>query len=256
MLTLPFSFNNITLFLHIISGFTALFSGGGAILLTTKGGIQHKRMGRIYVYTMAFVSLSSLLLYILDPTTTRQFLSLVAVFSFYFVFTGFRVIIIRNKMKQKQLAKNKLNERNGVNRTLFNLWDQAAVIGMLGSGIGLLLMGVNQLVINQDRFGIVIIVFGSIATVFGVQDSKILLRNYNNYNNIESNLNSPDPIHQHLVRMSAGYIATVTAFSTVNFTFLPLVLRWLWPTLIGAPAISITAKKLKKQRKEKEEKNI
>lgn len=38
--------------------------------------------------------------------------------------------------------------------------------------------------------------------------------------------------------MGAGYIATVTAFSTVNFLFLPLVARWLWPTVVGLPAIA------------------
>jgi hypothetical protein len=37
--------------------------------------------------------------------------------------------------------------------------------------------------------------------------------------------------------MLGSYIAVVTAFSVVNFTSLPPVLRWLWPTLIGTPLI-------------------
>jgi hypothetical protein len=39
--------------------------------------------------------------------------------------------------------------------------------------------------------------------------------------------------------MLASYIAVLTAFSVVNFTFLPLTAKWLWPTTIGTPAIFI-----------------
>ena len=44
-------------------------------------------------------------------------------------------------------------------------------------------------------------------------------------------------VGQHVVRMGTGYIATVSAFSAVNFLFLPPVLRWLWPTLLGTPLL-------------------
>ena len=33
--------------------------------------------------------------------------------------------------------------------------------------------------------------------------------------------------------MLTSYVAAVTAFSAVKFTFLPTTVRWLWPTLIG-----------------------
>jgi hypothetical protein len=39
--------------------------------------------------------------------------------------------------------------------------------------------------------------------------------------------------------MLAAYIATVTAFSAVNFTFLhPIWVRWLWPTVAGTVLIT------------------
>jgi len=31
----------------------------------------------------------------------------------------------------------------------------------------------------------------------------------------------------------------VSAFSVVNFTFLPTAVRWLWPTAIGVPMITL-----------------
>jgi hypothetical protein len=37
--------------------------------------------------------------------------------------------------------------------------------------------------------------------------------------------------------MLAAYIATVTAFSAVNFQFLPPVVRWLWPSVAGTLGI-------------------
>jgi hypothetical protein len=39
--------------------------------------------------------------------------------------------------------------------------------------------------------------------------------------------------------MVGAYIATVSAFSVVNFTFLPPMVRWLWPTAVGVPLIFI-----------------
>jgi hypothetical protein len=42
----------------------------------------------------------------------------------------------------------------------------------------------------------------------------------------------------HMTGMLASYIAAVTAFSVVNFTFLPATPRWLWPTLLGTPLIA------------------
>jgi hypothetical protein len=45
--------------------------------------------------------------------------------------------------------------------------------------------------------------------------------------------------YSHMTRMLAAYIATVTAFSVVNFEFLPRVVRWLWATVAGTVGIVI-----------------
>lgn len=39
--------------------------------------------------------------------------------------------------------------------------------------------------------------------------------------------------------MLSSYLAAVTAFSVVNFTFMPTTARWLWPTLLGSPLIAL-----------------
>ena len=43
----------------------------------------------------------------------------------------------------------------------------------------------------------------------------------------------------HMGGMLGSYVATVSAFSAVNFTFLPLAVRFLWPSLVGIPLIFI-----------------
>lgn len=57
-------------------------------------------------------------------------------------------------------------------------------------------------------------------------------------------VNPPDDgmawLYAHMTRFLVAYIATVMAFSVVNFLFLPYFLRWLWPTVIGAVGIAIS----------------
>ncbi len=42
----------------------------------------------------------------------------------------------------------------------------------------------------------------------------------------------------HLTRMCAAYIATTTAFVVVNVNFLPQLVVWLGPTVIGSAGIT------------------
>jgi hypothetical protein len=42
---------------------------------------------------------------------------------------------------------------------------------------------------------------------------------------------------EHFSRTGAGYVATVTAFPSVNVTLPPPVARWRWPTVRGAPLL-------------------
>jgi uncharacterized membrane protein len=209
---------DVTLGAHILAGFAALFAGAGAFV-TKKGGLRHRRLGRAYVYSMAFVSASALALFVFDPTPNRQFLALVAVFSFYFVFSGYRVL----SRKRPTDAPSRL--------------DWGATILLTLAGVGLVGIGVSQLLAGIG-FGTVMLVFGGISVGFGVRDARVF------------RTGDTEPrawFYEHLSRMSGGYIATVTAFSSVNFFFLPPVARWLWPTLVGTPAITFAIRRYRSQ---------
>lgn len=66
---------------------------GVAALTTEKGSHRHRLAGRFYVRSMAVVVATVPVLLAFDPTDpVRQFLLLVAVFSGYLVFSGYRVI--------------------------------------------------------------------------------------------------------------------------------------------------------------------
>jgi uncharacterized membrane protein len=205
---------NITLGLHILAGFAALFAGAGAFV-TKKGGYRHRRLGRVYVGSMAFVSVSALALFVFNPNPSRQFLALVAVFSFYFVFSGYRVLS-RKRPSDSPAAI-----------------DWTATVLLVGAGIGLSVFGVSQLRAGAG-FGTVMLVFGGIALGFGGNDIQ----------QFRQGVSDPRAwFYGHLSRMAGGYIATVTAFSSVNFTFLPSVVRWLWPTVIGTPLVFILVRR-------------
>jgi hypothetical protein len=45
--------------------------------------------------------------------------------------------------------------------------------------------------------------------------------------------------YQHMQGMVGAYIAAVSAFSAVNLYFLPPIIRWLWPTVVGSIGLSV-----------------
>jgi uncharacterized membrane protein len=74
--------------IHVLAGTLALVVAPGA-MLTVKGGRAHRRWGKIYFWLMAVVAATAVVLGLWRPVT---FLVLVAVFSFYAAFTGYRVL--------------------------------------------------------------------------------------------------------------------------------------------------------------------
>ena len=83
--------------IHISAGTLALFVAPAA-MLTVKGGRAHRRWGKIYFWSMAVVAATALVLGLWRP---QIFLALLAVFSFYMAFSGYRVLF-RKRLVQGQ----------------------------------------------------------------------------------------------------------------------------------------------------------
>jgi hypothetical protein len=81
-----------------------------------------------------------------------------------------------------------------------------------------------------ERFGIVPVVFGALGMVLSGLD----VRRF-----VQPPADRDAWWFAHMAGMLGSYIATVSAFSVVNFDFLPTTVRWLWATVIGTPLIAI-----------------
>ncbi len=206
------------LWLHIAAGFTGFFVAPVA-LITRKGGATHRKWGKVYFWAMTVSVFSSLIVAAYRPNI---FLLLIGVFSFYLVFTGYRVL--RRKRPEIGQAANALD------------WAVASLT--LSASLFMLAYGSLNLTTFALRLNPILLVFG----VLGAQAAGSDL-----YRFVRPSADKNAWYFDHMSGMVASYIAAVSAFSVVNFTFLPPLMRWLWPTVIGAPllAIWITQYKIK-----------
>jgi len=201
-----------TLWLHIAGGLVALFAGVGA-LVTKKGGLWHRRAGKVFLVSMGIVVVTVFVLLPLDPTPWRTILTLVAIFSGYLAFSGYRALS-RKRPEQTAHAVDWLAAGSVI----------LACLGLSGWGITWFLDG--------RSFGIVMLVFGGIGVAFGTMDIHLFRAS-----------EGGEWMVNHLQRMIGAFIATVSAVSAVNLTSLMGIMAWLWPTILGVPLIYYWSKK-------------
>ena len=194
--------------MHILAGMTALVVAPVA-MVTAKGGPAHRRWGKVYFWMMAVVAVTAVPLGFWRP---NYFLMLVAVFSFYFAFRGYRVLLRKHP------------ERGDGARAL----DWSAAIATFVASTALIAFGILRPTALWVTVAPVAIVFGIGGVGAAGFDMVRFVR--------------PPPERMawwfsHMAGMLGSYIATVSAFSVVNFDFLPTVARWLWPSVVGTPLI-------------------
>jgi hypothetical protein len=198
------------LWAHIGAGMLALGLAPAA-MLTAKGGPAHRRWGKLYFWAMAVVAATALVLSLWRP---QLFLTLLAVFSFYLAFTGYRALFQKRPTEGQGPAAV----------------DWAATLLTLATSATMAVLGFLRPSPTWERMGIVPMVFGALGIVLAGFDLARFARP------------SPDRHRwwfDHMQGMLGSYIATVSAFSVVNFTSLPNTVRWLWPTVIGVPLVTL-----------------
>ena len=195
---------NLILYAHIAAGFTALAVGPFA-MFSAKGGTLHRRAGITYVWAMVAVVVSAVFLAIYRP---NMFLLGIAVLSFYLTFSGYRALF------HKRLYK-------GVGVTWLD-WTVSGVTLLFG--LGLVVYGV------MTGFSILPIFFGILTAVLVSRE----VRKY------AGRVEKGEWFFAHIIGMLSAYIATFTAFAVTNVTFLPEVLVWIIPTVVGSVGISVT----------------
>jgi hypothetical protein len=194
--------------LHIVAGFLALVVAPAA-LVAAKGGVAHRRWGKLYFWSMAVVAVTAIVLAVWRPV---EWLALVAVFSFYSAFSGYRALY-RKRPYDGETA---------------SAWDWLAAIVTLSASGALFALGVVRPTATWTRISTIAIVLGLVGMALAAADVIRFAR--------------PSRHRQawwfaHMGGMLGSYVATVSAFSAVNFTFLPLAARFLWPSVLGVPLI-------------------
>lgn len=206
----------VLLIVHVASGFTALVTGGIASF-TRKGGNGHRSSGKIYFWAMTGVFVTAITIGILK---SLAFLFMVGFFSYYFVVRGYRVLYLKGLGRsQKATALD---------------WFISG-IGLV-FGIGLVGWATTQF-LRGSSFWPVPLAFGLTSAFFAVADIRLYL-------------NGPKTkqhwLAGHIASMGGGYIATWTAFVVTNVKFLPPVIVWLLPGVIGGIIISRSISKYTK----------
>ncbi len=198
--------------IHITAGASSFLLAPVA-LATAKGGKAHRFWGMVYLWSMGVVAATALPMALYRPVL---FLALVAVFSFYAAFSGYRV------------TKLKTLPRGGSAEPI----DWIAGALTFCSSAGLAGLGAFRPAAVQDM-GIVAIVFG----IIGMRLAFVQL-----YSFVKKPTEKMFWWYSHLGNMIGSYIAAWTAFSVVT---LPLYFGnhlwfWLMPTAVGVPAIILT----------------
>jgi uncharacterized membrane protein len=199
----------ILLTVHILSGFTALGVGVGA-MLTQKGGNAHRLSGRIYFWAMMSVFLTAVPLALLKM---NYFLFAVALLSFYSAFQGYRYVRRKNQP--------------------FTWYDKASGFMALGTGFAMLGLAIHGYITGNITMAIILTVFG-LGLMTSIRD---LLKMFGKRTPPDG---KRDWFFAHIGSMGGSYIATFTAFAVTNLHFLPPLAQWLLPTVVGGILIRRT----------------
>jgi len=210
---------------HVIVAITSLLTGLSSAFIGKKGGKLHRQVGKVFFWCMFWVFISALL--IISFVRFNSFLMVIAVFSFYMAFSGYRVLKIKKTMKAAPI-------------------DWIASIVTMGFGLSMIGMGANYLI--QSEFASIL---GYLCLFFGFFTARTAWQNYRAF----KNLATAEKMwwwFAHMNSMSGSLIASITAFLVQNGRIfnLPSELGWvLWvlPAIVGAPIISYWARKYRAQ---------
>lgn len=198
--------------IHILAGGSSFLLAPVA-LTTAKGGKQHKRWGMIYLWSIGTVAATAVPMAFFFPV---RFLALVAVFSFYFAFSGYRVL------RLKDLTRG----------------GSAEPIDWIAGGITFC---TSALLAWLSAFRPASIeVIPAVGVVFGFIGMRAAVGQMLSF--VRKPKEKMFWWYTHLGNFIGSYIAAWSAFSVVT---LARVLGnhwyiWLWPVMVGVPAIVAT----------------
>src|SRR5262245_35346459 len=182
----------VALRVHVLTGILALVYGFGA-MFCTKRSTPHRRLGKLYVWLMAIVAVTS---GALAASIASAFLLSLTLFIFYLALSGYGAVL-RRAPKRSRATKA--------------LEWCAALVG-LASGASLLLIAWRSSVGNRTDQAAITFVFGSIAMVLGIWDGHQL---------VGRRRHADLWWLAHMGKMLGSYISAVTAVVVIQAQSLP-----------------------------------
>ncbi|MGY0426546.1 MAG: hypothetical protein ACWIPI_06915 [Polaribacter sp.] len=205
----------ILIYIHAFFGGIGLITGISSIIVK-KGKILHKRLGKVFSYSMILSSLISLLVARM-PNHENLFLFLIGIFTIYMVLVGNRALTLNNTSKIKA-----------------DIFDKTISGVMLISSIIMILIGVFGIIQKIDN-SILYLFFGGFGTFMTIKD-------FQTFKNFKKNKKAW--LKSHLGRMIGALIASLTAFIIAGLG-IGNIIAWTLPTILGTFYIVYWNRKLK-----------
>lgn len=211
------------LWTHIAFGALSLITGAMG-LLSAKGKRLHRKAGKIYFLAMTVVFITGS---ILASASFNRFLFLIAFISYYSVFTGVRIL------RLKQLHKGQ--------QPRWYDWAAGIITGI--ANLAFVGLGLYYWVLNGALYGGTMLSIG-----FGLGGLAL------SYVNLKPFIKRPKEAYHwylsHMGNMAGGYIATFSAFLSTTagrHDWIDPVLSFALPSLIGVPLLIFWQRKMERK---------
>ena len=191
----------ILIYIHAFFGGIGLLTGIGSILVK-KGGLLHKRMGKLFSVGMITSSLISIPICWL-PHHQNIFLFLIGLFTIYLVIAGNRVLTFKTKAKA-------------------DITDFIISGSMLFFSIIMVSLGIYCQLTNIEN-GILFTFFGGFGLYMTVKDFIF----YKNVSEMKKQW-----LSKHIGKMIGALIASLTAFIVAGIG-IGNVIAWMTPSILG-----------------------
>ncbi len=195
---------------HVLFGATALLAGSVS-LVVKKGGFVHRKSGKIFVISMVISAVISMTIAV-QPNHINTFLLSIGILTIYFSLGGY--LALRYKKKYVNL-----------------LVDRCLSLAMFVIGIAMMMHPLFLNHLNIEMF-----IFGVIGFIFAGRDFIYFYKHEELQNHW---------LTLHLGKITGGYISAFTAFIVVN-QYLPGIVGWVAPSIVGSIFIAVSLRKVKK----------
>ena len=212
----------LNVIIHVACGMLSLVVAPIAMIVK-KGGQSHLLWGKVYFWGMTISTLTGL---VAAYIKWIPFVMMLGFFSYFFLASGYRSLYLK---------KLHAGQRAGWLDWLIAIVGGSVSITFLVWGGSILIMGKDLIFSGVE---LIAIIFGLVILLSVIQQVK--------------SFRHPPPekyrwFLNHMDGMLSSYIGVVTAFTVLNLTLLPPIVRWLGPAAIAVPLITVWSNHYKRK---------